>query len=69
MGFVYASEPKEQPDRRRRYVVTLLREGRETAAQTDARLVAMLGVDREHTKVTASVYEPATNDFKKLPKL
>lgn len=55
--------PPRKGERRRRYVVTALMESGETIDDADQRVVESLGATRDSTKITVSVYDPATNEF------
>lgn len=54
--------------RRRRYIITFVKQRGETDASCDLRLLRRLGVepDTESSDVTVTAYEPATNGFRSI---
>jgi hypothetical protein len=60
--------PESGSTRRRRYIVTFVKQRGETDASCDLRLLRRLGVDpdTDSSDVTVTAYEPATNGFRSI---
>lgn len=60
--------PEPSSPRRRRYIITFVKQRGETDESCDLRLLRRLGVepDTDSTDVTVTAYEPATNGFRAI---